>query len=69
MCHNIDTTDLIAEVESIMGIKFEDLTRREIRGALMCLSALEAGMNIDAAIAEYAVLDTEGYGPEGTYGP
>jgi hypothetical protein len=52
-----------------MGIQFEDLTNREIRGALMCLSAPEAGMDIDAAFAEHAVLSTEGYGPEGPYGP
>jgi hypothetical protein len=26
-------------------------------------------MDIDAAFAQHAVLDTEGYGPEGPYGP
>jgi hypothetical protein len=53
----VNNTRLVEEVESVTGIVFDDLTVREIKGALRVVSMVNAGGDLDAAFVEHLILD------------
>jgi hypothetical protein len=66
MTWKMNNTDLVEEVESITGIVFEDLTVREIKGALRVISMVNAGGDPDSAMGEHLIMDgdyEDGKGP------
>ena len=66
MTWKMNNTRLVEEVESITGIVFEDLTVREIKGALRVISTVNAGGDFESAMGEYLIMDgdyEDGKGP------
>ena len=66
MTRKMNNTRLVEEVESITGIVLEDLTVREIKGALRVISTVNAGGDFESAMGEHLILDgdyEDGRGP------